>query len=59
MNILSKSKPRGPLSTSDDKGSVLSVPKRDELDTVNDRVMAVRYCVNYPSGLSTCDDERN
>jgi hypothetical protein len=29
-------------------GTVLSVPEHDELDTVN-RVMAVQYCVTYPS----------
>jgi hypothetical protein len=30
-------------STGDDKESVLSVPKHEELDTVNDEVMAVQY----------------
>ena len=49
MNILSKHKHKEPLVTVMIKGSVLSVlPEHDELDTVNDRVMAVQCGVTKP-----------
>ena len=51
MKILSKHKheEQRALSTCDDKARVLSVPKPNELDTVNVRVVAVQCCVTYPS----------
>jgi hypothetical protein len=49
MKHLIKCKLEEPLVPVDNKGTVLSVPKHDKLDTVNGRVTAVQYCVTYPS----------